>query len=62
MNKDELKSLRLSLNLTQPQLAEKLGVTRDAIAKYESGKTNMRKSVAMLAESIAKGRDFHIAP
>ena len=38
MNFDEkLKLLRLSKNLTQEQLAEKLLVTRSAVARWENG-------------------------
>lgn len=51
MNKDELKSLRIKLGLTQEQMADKLGVTRDAIAKYEAG-MNISKPVMMLAEQL----------
>lgn len=53
MDKNELKALRLKLKLTQVQMAEKLGVSRSAIAKYEAGEV-MRKSVSMLAEQLAK--------
>lgn len=52
MNKDELKSLRLKLGLTQSQMAEKLGITLSAVFKLESGKNNMSKPVAMLAEQL----------
>ena len=34
-----LKQLRLSKNLTQENVAEKIGVTRQAISSYESGRT-----------------------
>ncbi|MBO5969523.1 MAG: helix-turn-helix transcriptional regulator [Clostridia bacterium] len=32
-----LKTLRQSMNLTQPQLAERIGVSRSAISMYELG-------------------------
>lgn len=38
MTGDELKKLRLQLEMTQTQLAQALDRTRDMIAKYESGK------------------------
>lgn len=49
MNADELKALRLQLKLTQAELAGKLYISRDAVAKLESGKNNMSKPVEALA-------------
>lgn len=37
MTGDELKQRRLRLDLTQTELAERLGLTRDAISKMEAG-------------------------
>ncbi len=37
--------LRRLLSLSQSEVAEKLGVTRQTLANYESGKTPMRASV-----------------
>lgn len=54
MNKDELLSLRKRLNLTQSQMAEKLGITLSAVFKLESGENNMSKPVAMLAEKLTQ--------
>ena len=39
MFKDNLIRLRKYKQLTQEELAEKVGVTRQAIAKWESGET-----------------------
>lgn len=36
---DNLRELRLSRNLTQEQVAEKLNVTRQTVSSYESGRT-----------------------
>lgn len=55
MNKDELRALRLRLNLTQSQMAEKLGITLSAVFKLESGENNMSKPVAMLASKMFLG-------
>lgn len=35
-----LKELRLSNNLTQEQIAQKLNITRNAYTLYETGKNN----------------------
>ena len=37
MNADFVKEIRLALGLTQEQLAEKIGVTRNTIINYEKG-------------------------
>ena len=39
MFKDNIVNLRKIHDLTQEELAEKIGVTRQAIAKWESGET-----------------------
>lgn len=52
MDAHELKALRKKLELTQTQLAEKLGISRTAVAKLESGENNMSKPVAMLVEKL----------
>ena len=36
---DTIRSLRLEAGLTQPQLAERLGVTKNAISNWEAGTT-----------------------
>ena len=53
MTKDELKSLRTKLGLTQAQMAERLGISHSAIVKLESGKNNMSRPVAMLCQQMA---------
>lgn len=37
---NRLKELRMKRNWTQGQLAEKMGVTRTAVVKWETGKAN----------------------
>lgn len=56
MNAQELRKLRLSLDLTQQQMGMELGISRTAIAKIESGENNMSKPVAMLANAIFAGK------
>lgn len=43
---DNLRQLRLNSGMTQAQVAEKLGVTRQALSSYESGRT--RPDIDML--------------
>lgn len=43
MTGNELKALRAKLGLTQTEMANRLGVTRDAIARIEGGTNNMSK-------------------
>lgn len=48
---DNIKRLREINNLTQEQLASKLGVTRESVVKWESGKINIRdRHVSKLVE------------
>lgn len=51
MTPQQLKEKRLSLGLTQQALADELGKTRDAVAKWEGGKVPIPKilSLALLA-------------
>lgn len=44
---ENIKKLRKSRNLTQEQLAKKCGVTRGAIARYESGEMEAKTRTAM---------------
>ena len=48
---DNIKKLREIHDLTQEQLADKLGVTRESVVKWESGKINIRdRHVSKLVE------------
>lgn len=55
---ERIRLLRKGLNLTQAELAEKLGVKDSAVAKYENGRvTNIKRSV------IKKMADlFNVSP
>lgn len=46
--KDRLKQLRKELRLTQQEFADQLGVSRNNIASYETGKSNLGESVIAL--------------
>ena len=39
--KDRIKKLRREMDLTQKEFADKLGVSRNNIASYETGKSNL---------------------
>ena len=55
MTGEELRALRLRLGLSQRAMGERLGISHSAVVKLESGKNNMSKPVAMLAERLAGG-------
>ena len=56
MAKVTLAGARVSAGYTQTELAEKLGVSRDTIGKWESGKIKI-KTVNLFAFCLATGFD-----
>ena len=58
MFKDNLVSTRKLLQMTQEDLAEKVGVTRQAVAKWESGETvpDLEKSM-LIADAFGEPAD-----
>lgn len=58
MFKDNLVSTRKLLQMTQEDLAEKVGVTRQAVAKWESGETvpDLEKSM-LIADAFGVSLD-----
>lgn len=58
MFKDNLFQMRKMKHLTQEELAEKVGVTRQALAKWEAGETlpDLEKSI-LLAEILGVSLD-----
>ena len=44
MRKIPMKAARVAANLTQQQMADKLGVARPTVTLWESGKLNMKKA------------------
>jgi transcriptional regulator with XRE-family HTH domain len=53
MSGKQVRAVRIRLKLTQQQLAEKLGVTRVTIARWELGLIGMRQSAARLLQFLA---------
>lgn len=54
MDAKELKSLREKLDLSQREMAKKLGISLPTYGLYERGKP-MHKPVELLAETISAG-------
>jgi DNA-binding transcriptional regulator YiaG len=54
MRPDELKRIRSRLGLTQTQLAVRLGVTQNTVARWEIGDRRITPPMAQLIERIAK--------
>ena len=48
----ELRTLRHSLGLTQPQMAERLGVSTSGYRKWEQGERGISGPVLILLEQI----------
>ena len=44
MRQFTLKSARVQANLTQPELAEKMGVSRKSVSNWENGKKKISKN------------------
>lgn len=54
--KDRLKHLRKSLNLTQQQIADKIGIKRNSYANYEVGRN---KPIDAIIHSLC--REFNVS-
>ena len=52
MDKDTLKRKREQLDMTQEQLAKRLGINRITIIRYESGESPIPKAVEMALKVI----------
>ena len=55
MEPRELRRARAGLGLTQAQLAERLGVTKNTVARWEVGIRGIPEPTARLIGLIAKG-------
>lgn len=57
--KDRLKELRIEHNLSQMQLANVLGISQSAIAKWELGKTEPTASaIILVAKYFNESTDY----
>lgn len=57
--KNRLKELRVAKNLSQMQLANLLGVSQSAIAKWELGKTEPTASaIILVAKFFGESTDY----
>jgi DNA-binding transcriptional regulator YiaG len=54
MTGSEVRAIRIRLKLTQQELADKVGVTRVTVARWESGLIGIRESAARLLKLLAK--------
>jgi len=54
MNGKELRRIRKQLELTQVQLAEKLGINPNSVARQERGEIGISEPVARLVKMISK--------
>ena len=56
---ERIKQLRKGMDLTQQQLADKVGVTYIQVGRYETGKSNPSADVLQkIAESLGTTTDF----
>lgn len=59
MIENQLKQLRKTLNLTQQELADRAGTTRNNIAGYETGKRTPSEAViSLLCREFNVNRDY----
>ena len=56
MTPDELKEVRSRLGLTQTQLANELGVTLNAVQRWEAGERPIRRVTELALETLERRR------
>lgn len=54
MTADELRSIRAQLGLTQAELADRIGTTRNSVARWENERVPIREPIARLVEMLAR--------
>ena len=52
LNPDQIRKARKRLNLTQAELAEKIGLSRNAIAQWETGRCSPRGPAEILIRQM----------
>ena len=57
MTSSDLGALRRRLGITQDGLAEKLGVTRRTVSRWETGVTTIPRAVKMAVEGMSENRN-----
>lgn len=53
---DEIRKIRSDLSFTQSELAEQMGLTRDAIAQWETGRCSPRGPAEILLRQMAANK------
>jgi DNA-binding transcriptional regulator YiaG len=56
MTADEIKSARIKLNLTQSELADRVGVTLRAVQYWEAGKRKVARPAVKVVEALLAER------
>ena len=52
MTPTQFRAIREAMGVTQPSLADMIGVTDRTVRRYENGETHIPKPVAMLVRGI----------
>jgi len=52
MTAADIETFRKTLNLSQAELADRLGVSQASVSQWESGKKRPRRTVLLLLESL----------
>lgn len=58
----ELRKQRKNLGLTQVQLADRLGVSGNAVARWERGERRISQPVALLIELLIQSKKTRLVP
>jgi transcriptional regulator with XRE-family HTH domain len=56
MTGSQLKKIRGQLGLTQAEMAERVGVTPNTVARWERGEIVIREPIARLIQSMSQQR------
>jgi DNA-binding transcriptional regulator YiaG len=61
MTPAEVKTCRNELGLTQAQLADRLGITRNTVARWEMGMHPVSAPIELLLKTLAAAAPPHLA-